>query len=82
MKRTELINMAKKHGLLRRDDKGKKILPPKDARKNLRAELVSYFKDTPEGQAAWDRRPRITGEGVADYVTIESMADALLLEVE
>ncbi len=48
----------------------------------LRRNLIAYFKDTTAGQSAWERRPRVTGEGVADYLTIEDMADALLVEEE
>ncbi len=68
--------------MIRADAKGKRLPPLPGAREKLRQALIKYFKDTPEGQGAWDRRPRITGEGVADYLTIEAMVDAVLREAD
>lgn len=82
MKRTELFAMAKAEGIGRVDGKGKPIPAPAGAREKLRKRLIQYFRDTPEGRRAWEKRPRITGEGVADYLTIEEIADAILLEVD
>lgn len=82
MKRTAFVEMAKAKGFGKRDDKGKPVKAPTNGKADLRSDLIHYFKNTPEGQDAWARRPQITGEGVADYLTIEDMADALLLEVD
>lgn len=82
MKRTELLAMARAQGIGLVDEKGKRIPAPAGAREKLREKLIQYFRDTPEGRHAWEKRPRITGEGVADYLTIEEIADAILLEVD
>lgn len=82
MKRTAFVEMAKSKGLGKRDAKGKPVKGPDGGKATLRSDLIHYFTNTPEGQAAWAKRPRITGEGVADYLTIEEMVEALLLEVD
>ncbi len=82
MNRTKFKEIAQAKGLMKRDINNKKIHPEEGAYQQLRQNLIHYFKNTPDGQDAWDRRPRITGEGVADYVTIDEMVDALLREAD
>ena len=82
MKRTAFVAMAKARGFGKRDDKGKPVKAPAKGKADLRSDLIHYFKNTPEGQEAWAKRPQITGEGVADYLTIEEMAEALIREVD
>ena len=82
MKRTAFVAMAKNRGMGKRDAKGKPVKGPAGGKADLRSDLIHYFTNTPEGQDAWARRPQITGEGVADYLTIEEMVEALLLEVD
>lgn len=82
MKRTGFVEMAKSKGLGKKDANGKPVKVPAGGKAALRGDLIHYFKNTPEGQEAWAKRPQITGEGVADYLTIEEMADALIREVD
>lgn len=82
MNRSELVSRARAMGFGKRDHTGERLLLPPNAKQQLRAELIDYYTNDPNGQDAWNSRPIITGEGLADYGTVGSIVDAILREVD